>query len=509
MGDRQVIPILYENTETAFISNGLGRLRDCISCIVTEERNGIYECDFEYPIDGAHFTDIQPGRIVAVTHDDTGDVQPFDIVSYTKPIDGIVTFHAVHVSYRQSSLVVTGTNINSLSDALTMLSTAEPSNPFSYSADFSASAFMASADGTPRSVRQYLGGIEGSILDAYGGEYEWDGWNVILHKYRGTVRDFSIRYGVNMLDYNEQTDYQGAYTSCIPYWIGADNNGAEVKVIGDRQDSGAPSFNGRNDCVALDVSDKFETQPTKAQVEAEGLAQMQASQSQLPASTISVDFVRLQDMSEYQGLGNLLTCRLCDTLTVIFPYYNTQGQFKIVKTIYNVLDERFNGMELGTLSSSLAEALGITNSLDRSTGGGGGFDVDAVYPVGSIYMSVNNTNPGVLFGGTWSQIQDTFLLAAGTNYAAGSTGGAATVTLQESELPSISGQFNIKGASNGTNLITAASGKFSRTDASNVASVTHNSSTQAASTVKFSFGSGGAHENMPPYLAVYVWQRTA
>lgn len=371
MGGKQVIPILYEGNEAAFVSNGLGRLRDCISAKVTEERNGIYELDFEYPVNGAHYEDIIPGRIVAVTHDDTGDVQPFDIVSFTRPISGVVTFHCVHISYRQSGMVANGSNINSLADAFTMLEGAEPSNPFLYSADFTSSAFMASADGTPRSVRQFLGGIEGSILDSYGGEFEWDGFQVILHKSRGVARDFSIRYGVNMLNYNEDSDYSGAYTSCVPYWVGSDTDGTEVKVIGDRVDSGFIGYNGRNDCVALDLTDKFETKPTKAQVEAEALAQMQASQVYLPAQTINVDFVRLQDMG-YEDLGALMACRLCDTVGVVFPFYNTTGQYKIVKTVWDVLADRFDSLELGSLSTTLAEALGISNTLDRSAGGGGG-----------------------------------------------------------------------------------------------------------------------------------------
>ena len=103
-----MIPILYDTNETAFINNGICRLRDCISCLVTEERNGIYELDFEYPVTGANYELIQLGRIVAVTHDDTGDIQPFDIVSYTKPIDGIVTFHCVHISYRLSYYTAAG-----------------------------------------------------------------------------------------------------------------------------------------------------------------------------------------------------------------------------------------------------------------------------------------------------------------------------------------------------------------------------------------------------------------
>ena len=75
-----MIPILYDKTETAFTSNGLGRLYDCISCTVTEERNGIYECDFEYPVTGANYEKIIIGRIVGVTHEDSNDIQPFDIL---------------------------------------------------------------------------------------------------------------------------------------------------------------------------------------------------------------------------------------------------------------------------------------------------------------------------------------------------------------------------------------------------------------------------------------------
>ena len=363
-----MIPILYEASETAFASNGLGRLRDCITCIVTEERNGIYECDFTYPMDGAHFAEIIPGRIVLVTHDDTGDTQPFDIVSYSKPIDGIVTFHATHISYRLSKTVVAGTNIQSLADAFTMFASAEPSMPFIFNTDKTSTGYMASADGTPRSVRQYLGGIEGSVLDAYGGEYEWDKFTVTLHQSRGVVRDWSIRYGVNMTNYQDDTDYQGAYTSCIPYWTGSDSDGAPVIVTGNRVDSSGVSYNGRNECVPLDLTDKFETEPTSAQLETMAASIMSQRQPYLAGQTINVDFVRLQDMTEYEGYAPLLQCRLCDTLTVIFPDYTMQGQFKIVKTTWDVLEDRFTGMELGALSVSLAEALGITNALEKSTG---------------------------------------------------------------------------------------------------------------------------------------------
>lgn len=404
-------PILYESNETAFTSNGLGRLQDCISCIVYEERNSLYECDFSYPVDGAHFDDIQCGRIITVTHDDSGDVQPFDIVSYSKPIEGIVTFHAVHISYRQSYLTVSGSNINSLSDAFALFSTAQPENPFSYDADFESNAYFAAADGVPRSVRQMLGGMEGSILDSYGGEYEFDKFRVTLHRNRGVQRDFVIRYGVNMLKYQDDTDYSGTYSSCIPYWTGDDGNGGQTVVKGNRVDAPFSTYNGRNGCTPLDLTDKFETAPTAARLESMALSFMQANQTNLPKQTISVDFARLQDFDEFEGFDSLLKCNLCDTVQVVFPRYNMSGTFKIVKTEFDVLRGKYNGMELGHLSTTLAQALGITTTANEISNGinnlsisgdfyaGGDVNASNILKNGGNYVGYQTFNFTVAYSG--------------------------------------------------------------------------------------------------------------
>ena len=389
-----MIPILYDTNETDFTSNGLGRLRDCIECTVTEERNSIYECDFSYPITGANFDKIKVGRIIGVTHEDSNgyreslfanlypledeqdeiladengadlyvgkkslipeyDIQPFDIVSYSRPINGIVTFHCTHISYRQRFLVVTDSDINSINDAFTAFASSTPANPFTYVTDKSSSGFVAAFDGLPHTVKSLLGGTEGSILDAYGGEYEWSKWTVYLHAARGQTRNFTIRYGVNMLDYNEDYDIQEVYSSCVPYWT----DGTDT-VIGDRVDSYGTTVTGRGECVPLDLSDRFADQPTKAEVEAGALSYMTDNNTFLPKQSIKVDFVRLQELGEYKNIENLFQCNLCDTINVVFPDYNAIGQFKIVKTTWNVLKDRYESMELGELTTTLAEALGI------------------------------------------------------------------------------------------------------------------------------------------------------
>ena len=136
----------------------------------------------------------------------------------------------------------------------------------------------------------------------------------------------------------------------------------------------------------------------------------------------------------------------------------------------------------------------------------------AQWPVGSYYETSDASfDPNTSWGGTWVlESEGQFHVSAGTTYTAGSTGGAATVTLTENELPSIAGQFNIKSTSTGLDIITSASGHFTKAaTTTNVATTTNNASSKAGSTIRFSFGGGGAHENMPPYVAVYRWHRTA
>lgn len=128
----------------------------------------------------------------------------------------------------------------------------------------------------------------------------------------------------------------------------------------------------------------------------------------------------------------------------------------------------------------------------------GGLSISDIYPVGSIYMSINNINPSTLFGGTWEQIKDTFLLSAGDTYTAGNTGGEATHTLTVNEIPShrhpgltVTEQpANIGNGNSGIGL--------------------NYSGSNGGSPLATAFAGGGqAHNNMPPYLVVYMWKRTA
>lgn len=181
----------------------------------------------------------------------------------------------------------------------------------------------------------------------------------------------------------------------------------------------------------------------------------------------------------------------------------------ITPSKWNDEEKRF-ARRLTSILDDLHAKVGRLKNGGSSSEGGSSSALDA-YPVGSIYMSVNETSPEELFGGSWVRIQSRFLLAAGDGYSAGSEGGEASHQLTASELPSISGTINASSNGNTWGVFSAASGAFSKgtNDLPSSTASGASSSAQRASTVTMSFGGNQSHNNMPPYLAVFMWKRTA
>lgn len=438
-----MIPILYEKNETSFTSNGICRLRDTLSCVVTEERNGIYECDFDYPVTGAHYDEIVCGRIIAVTHDDSGDIQPFDIVGYTAPINGVVSFHAVHISYRLNK--ITSIGIEHINGRRTIgqqtpqtpdnimymvkngfqamgvwvMYPAYPSCPFSFVTDITRTDVLMFENNEPLTVRQILGGKEGSILDRFHCEFEFDRWTVHMWSNRGQQRDFVIRYGLNMTEYNDEADTSEAYNSVAPYWL---NNG-RLKQL-QHIDSGRSLPSGRVACVPLDLSGQFSDEPTDAQLTTAARSYMNTNRTYNPSETIKVSFVRLQDSEEYEQYQLLMQCGLCDTITVKFPMYGMSSRMKIVKVIWNVLQERYDSMELGELSTTLSQALGVSGGSSYSgSSGGNGASIETISPTITASTGTLVSRTGYKYGSVvflTLVIRNTASVASGANILVGS-----------------------------------------------------------------------------------------
>lgn len=376
-----MIPILYPGTEKEFRTNGIGRLTDCIRCIATEERNGIYEVEFDYPIEGVHFDEIEIGKIVAVTHDDTKEIEPFIIYQRTVPnLSGIVTFNAHHISYKLGEIVAMPFSAGSCAEALQGLTTYSASaNPFTFWTDKTTTASFENT--VPRNVRNILGGEENSILDVFGGgDYEFKRFEVKLYAQRGADSDVEIRYAKNLTDLQETKDYSQSYNAIVPYWADTDGHivmlpekvivysGLEPvlayltdhNLIIIRTETEEPIEVAYTEikAVPMDLSDQFEEMPTVEQLRAAAEARFERSGAWLPNENLKVDFVQLWQTEEFKEYSALQRVRLCDTVSVYYPQVNINAvKQRVIRTEYNVLMDRYDSIELGTPQTSLGRAI--------------------------------------------------------------------------------------------------------------------------------------------------------
>ena len=373
-----MIPIIYGPQEKNFTSNGLGRLTDCVEFTVTEERNGRYEAEFKYPIDGVHFDDLVEGNIVSCTHDEQGDRQPFKIYQHTAPdLNGVVTFFAHHISYDLANVILRPFSATSAASALAKFETeAMTEQPFSFWTDkASGGSFEITV---PSPAKAMLGGVQGSILDAFGGgEYEWDNYLVKLYQNRGNDSGVTIRYGKNLMALQHTYDTLGLYNAVIPYWVGQDEEVVYGGIVTGSGGIGQSSYWTDEDLVritnengvdftfdftisqttTMDLSQEFDEMPTAEQLEDRALAIMESNEPWAPKENIKVDFVALWQTEEYANIAPLERVRLCDTVTVYYPALNVNATAKVITTKYDVLTDRYSSIELGAEKTSFAQVL--------------------------------------------------------------------------------------------------------------------------------------------------------
>ena len=370
--------VLYDHDEEAFTSNGLGALPDAASCTVTEERNGGYEVEMEYPLTGSHFSDIQKRRILYVKPNPYDDPQPFRIYSITKPINGIVTVHAAHLSYDTSGSIVKlfPADAGSASAAMSYLKNfSVPSTPFTFFTNVGKSGTMSVPK--PSSIRSLLGGSDGSILDIFGGEYLFDKWNISLLESRGSNRGVAIRYGKNMTDLEQEENDTDFYTGVYPFWYSESEDGGLVTLSANDGIVNAPGNYDFVKIMPLDLSSEdfgkettdsegYTTtieKPTEAELLAAAQKYIANNKIGIPKVSLDVSFVMLAQSEEYKDFARLETVKLCDTVTVEFEKLGVKTTAKCIKTVYNVLTDKYDSIELGEPKSSLAETVSNQGTL--------------------------------------------------------------------------------------------------------------------------------------------------
>lgn len=340
-------PILFPSTATEFTTQGLGALSDAISCIVTEERNGLYELEMQYPQSGIHFSEIQNRCIIYAIPSPYREAQPFRVYRITRPINGIATIYAQHISYDLAGIPVNPFTAGSAAEALSgMASHAAVESPFSFWTDKSTTANFSVL--VPSASRSVLGGVEGSILDVYGGEYLFDKFLVRLYNQRGNDNGVVIRYGKNLTDVEQDANISSVATGVLPYWVGAEGELVQGNIV---------NVDGTFDFVrimTIDFSSDFENQPTASELETRAMQYIKSNKIGVPSVSISVSFVQLEQTEEYKDLALLEKCDLCDTVTVQFEALGINAKAEIVRIITDVLLERYESVEVGDIRANIA-----------------------------------------------------------------------------------------------------------------------------------------------------------
>lgn len=348
-------PVLYEATETRFDTYGVGALPDAISPHVVEERNGEFTFEMQYPIDGINYEYIGMRSIITAKPSPNKAPQPFRVVRITKPINGIVTIYARHIHYDLDGVPVSPFTASSISEALSAIEEHMMiQNPFHFYTDKTTNVRMISD--VPTSALSLMGGQAGSLLDIFGGEYDFNGFDINLLANRGIDTGVVIRYGVNLVDLEQEENCSNLYTGVLAFWKSFQD---EQTVTGQIQSVGTFDFTR---IKVIDKSADYEEAPTVERLNGDAINYAVSNRVGVPKVSINLKF---QQAEELEIEGNEL--HLCDYVTVKFEKLGVSTKAKIIRTDYDVINERYISLDIGESRSSMADTIiGISTKAEAA-----------------------------------------------------------------------------------------------------------------------------------------------
>lgn len=360
-----MIPILYAASETDFTTNGIGLLTDAVSCTVTEERNGAYEATLVYPAKGHLAEYIAEDAIIKAKANDTDEPQLFRIYKSGKQIGSNTTWNAEHISYELTGNPVERFSISGVNaeQALNrLLAAAVFKHKYTAASDITTVNKTSIADVV--SVRKALGGVEGSILDTWGGEYHFNNYRIELLKARGTDNGVTIEYGKNLTDAKQERNIANIVTAIFPY-AKYTPEGEESEVYVSLKEktlvhAGAADYAYKR-CEIVDFSSEWEsgTIITEDMLRAKAEAYLEKISTE-PDINITLSYAQLKKTKDYKNIQVMESVALCDTVTVRIDKLQIEATAKIVKAKYDSLKERYDTMEIGSVRTNLTKQLTAT-----------------------------------------------------------------------------------------------------------------------------------------------------
>lgn len=367
-------PILHSRTYTGTNATRIGVLADATSCIVTEQRNGEYELELEYLPTGVLANELKTGAVILAIPSYGATAQPFRIYQVDKSLTGTIQVNAHHISYDLTKVYLkyfndtTGITATLAAIKTNLIQQSGDTTNWTFTNDGITNTSSTFKHPEPSTVRATLGGTEGSVLDVFGGEYEWNGFNVIIHKNRGADRGVYVRYAGNLLEFNREEDFENAYTHVMVYWFDEETGNKTTSLSYAVSDVVAADFTQSRTAV-INVTDQFETQPNRATLNP--IAQDYAAKmTSKPTIGLEVKFVDLNSTTEG---GAEAPVKLCDTIHVIDPVRDVSIAAKVIETRWNVLLDRYEDVTIGTKGKNIADTIsGLSGGGSSSSGSGGG-----------------------------------------------------------------------------------------------------------------------------------------
>ncbi|MED9913729.1 MAG: phage tail spike protein [Acutalibacteraceae bacterium] len=348
-----MIPILYKPDAKTKI----GWLAEASDCQCTEERNGVFELEFQYPMLGRYAADLVIDRYVKAKPNASAANQFFHIRKVSKPINGMFTVSCEHISYALSGYPVPTVSASGNAQVAINAILTAAKNQLGKDTGFSVATtditLSSSIALTNVSARAALGGVSGSVLDVYGGEYEFDNHTIKLHKTRGKDRGVRIAYGRNMTELKCDIDMDSAYTGIYGY-VKNDN----VDLHSYKAVTNSSGINAKT--LIRDFSSDFsggDSEITQSGLDSAVSAYAAANDINSPTVSMTVSFVDLSQSPEYASFSALESVSLCDTVQIYHKDLNINIKAKVIKTVYDVLRERYTSIELGSPRANFADVI--------------------------------------------------------------------------------------------------------------------------------------------------------
>ena len=350
----------YDSSKYSISRNGIGVLSDATDCAVTEEMNGVFTLTMTYPVGGIHWLDIDVGMYIVCQPNEFADEQPFLIKKISKAMGGSVKIDAEHISYNASGIMVSGFNAGNSGAFRTFLNEEAVNNVIgiSFGTDIKKSATHIGIYKPPRSMRSLLLDKDDSFVSLYGGEFEFNGLSIFAHQRRGADRGVTIRYGKNLTALTQTRNIRDFATSGYPYWYKSNADGTRYVDLPEKiLHYGVAEYSDIEKTELIDLSSKFDSAPSESELRSAATEWINDNWKSSPPYSITLSFVDLSKTTEYANIAAAEKVMIGDTITVIQPEMNIGAKLRVVKTVYDVLQNRYKSIGIGDPVETIADTI--------------------------------------------------------------------------------------------------------------------------------------------------------